>query len=60
MSRTLSPYQIDVAISHLSIRKNILLKVYDGVKEMDGQEERSNFLKREIGDIEDVINVLKG
>jgi len=60
MSRTLSPYQLDVAISHLSIRKNILLKVYDGVKEMDGQEERGNFLKREIGDIEDVINVLKG
>ena len=41
MSRTLSPYQKDVAISHLSIRKNILLKVYDGVKEMDGHEERN-------------------
>ena len=60
MSRTLSPYQKDVAISHLITRRNILLKVYDGVKEMDGQEERSNFLEREIGDIEDVINVLRG
>ena len=47
MSRTLSPYQKDVAISHLITRRNILLKVYDGVKEVDGQEERSNFLKRE-------------
>lgn len=60
MSRTLSPYQKDVAISHLITRRNILLKVYDGVKEMDGQEERRIFLKREIGDIEDVINVLRG
>ena len=60
MSRTLSPYQKDVAISHLTTRRNILLKVYDGVKEMDGHEERSNLLKREIGDIEDVINVLRG
>ena len=60
MSRTLSPYQIDVILEHLQTRKQILTAVHGGVQAMNGQEEREDFLKLKIDELDEIIKILEG